>query len=47
MGQEKFSNVQFIDTLFLSELLFPEKPCHKLVKDDKLDPENLNNPGAH
>ncbi len=44
MGPEKLSNFQFIDTLFLSALLFPEKPYHKLVKDDKLDPENLNNP---
>ncbi|MCF8347019.1 MAG: RecQ family ATP-dependent DNA helicase, partial [Bacteroidales bacterium] len=44
MGPEKLSDFQFIDTLFLSALLFPEKPYHKLVKDDKLDPENLNNP---
>ncbi|MFO7891590.1 MAG: hypothetical protein R6V04_14775, partial [bacterium] len=44
MGEEKLRQYQFIDTLFLSALLFPEKPYHKLVKDDKLDPENLNNP---
>jgi ATP-dependent DNA helicase RecQ len=44
MGREKLSRFQFIDTLFLSALLFPEKPYHKLVKDDKLDPDNLNNP---
>ncbi|MDT8433081.1 MAG: RecQ family ATP-dependent DNA helicase, partial [Bacteroidales bacterium] len=44
MGPEKLSDFQFIDTLFLSALLFPEKPYHRLVKDDKLDPENLNNP---
>ncbi|MDF1572938.1 MAG: hypothetical protein P1P82_15120 [Bacteroidales bacterium] len=44
MGPEKLSDFQFIDTLFLSALLFPEKPYHSLVKDDKLDPENLNNP---
>jgi ATP-dependent DNA helicase RecQ len=34
----------FIDTLYLSPLLYPEKPYHRLVKDDKLDPDNLNNP---
>lgn len=33
-----------IDTLFLSPLLFPTKPYHALVKDDKLDPDELNNP---
>ena len=34
----------FIDTLFLSPLLFPKKPYHKLVKDDRLHSEDLNNP---
>jgi len=34
----------FIDTLFLSPLLFPKKPYHRLVKDDKLDTDELNNP---
>lgn len=33
-----------IDTLVLSPLLFPAKPYHKLLKDDKLQPEELNNP---
>ncbi len=33
-----------IDTLVLSPLLFPEKPYHALVKDDKLQVEELNNP---
>lgn len=33
-----------IDTLFWSPLLYPTKPYHHLVKDDKLDPENSNNP---
>ncbi|MFC0261301.1 RecQ family ATP-dependent DNA helicase [Fontibacter flavus] len=33
-----------IDTLFLSPLLFPQKPYHRLVKDDKLQTESLNNP---
>lgn len=33
-----------IDTLYLSALLFPMNPYHKLVKDDKLQSESLNNP---
>ena len=35
---------QIIDTLFLSPLLFPTKPYHALVKDDKLQTDELNNP---
>lgn len=38
------SNLKAIDTLFLSPLLFPMLPYHKLVKDDKLQSEELNNP---
>ena len=33
-----------IDTLFLSPLLFPTKPYHALLKDDKLQVEDINNP---
>ena len=33
-----------IDTLYLSPLLFPTKPYHALLKDDKLQTEELNNP---
>ncbi|MDR1881719.1 MAG: hypothetical protein LBR26_02930 [Prevotella sp.] len=33
-----------IDTLFLSPLLFPAKPYHALLKDDKLQSEDANNP---
>ncbi len=33
-----------IDTLFLSPLLFPKRPYHNLVKDDKLQVDELNNP---
>ena len=33
-----------IDTLYLSPLLFPQKPYHKLLKDDKILSEELNNP---
>ena len=37
-------NIKAIDTLFLSPLLFPTRPYHKLLKDDKLQTEELNNP---
>ncbi len=33
-----------IDTLYLSPLLFPKRPYHRLLKDDKLQVEELNNP---
>jgi len=33
-----------IDTLYLSPLLFPAKPYHALVKDDKLSADDNNNP---
>ncbi len=46
---EKASNnsmldIKTIDTLYLSPLLFPTKPYHALLKDDKLQTEELNNP---
>ncbi len=34
----------FLDTLPLSPLLFPNKPYHRLLKDDKLQVDELNNP---
>lgn len=37
-------NPTIIDTLFLSPLLFPKRPYHNLVKDDKLQVDELNNP---
>lgn len=37
-------NLNFIDTLYLSPLLFPKKPYHALLKDDKLQTDELNNP---
>ena len=37
-------SVQFIDTLYLSPLMFPNKPYHALLKDDKLLTDELNNP---
>lgn len=33
-----------VDTLFLSPLLFPNRPYHALLKDDKLQTDELNNP---
>ena len=33
-----------VDTLFMSPLLFPERPYHRLLKDDKLVSEQMNNP---
>ena len=33
-----------VDTLYVSPLLFPEKPYHRLLKDDKLVSEQVNNP---
>ncbi len=36
--------VGIIDTLYLSPLLFPTKPYHALLKDDKLQSDELNNP---
>ena len=32
-----------IDTLYLSPLLFPKRPYHSLLKDDKLQTDELNN----
>ena len=34
----------FVDTLYFSPLLFPEKPYHRLLKDDKLMSSQMNNP---
>ena len=38
------NSANIIDTLFLSPLLFPTKPYHALLKNDKLQSEDLNNP---
>jgi len=34
----------WVDTLYPSPLLFPERPYHRLVKDDKLLTDQINNP---
>jgi ATP-dependent DNA helicase RecQ len=41
---DKCGAKHFIDTLYLSPLMFPKKPYHNLVKDDKLTTDELNNP---
>lgn len=33
-----------VDTLYVSPLLFPERPYHHLMKDDKLESDQINNP---
>ena len=33
-----------VDTLYMSPLLFPERPYHRLIKDDKLIADQINNP---
>lgn len=39
-----FGENLIIDTLYLSPLLFPKRPYHRLLKDDKLQTDELNNP---
>ena len=41
---EDYEAKHFIDTLYLSPLMFPKKPYHNLVKNDKLTTDELNNP---
>ena len=41
---KEITSKKAIDTLFLSPLLFPKRPYHKLLKDDKLQTEEVNNP---
>jgi ATP-dependent DNA helicase RecQ len=36
--------LKYIDTLYWSPLLFPSKQYHRLVKDDKLQTDEFNNP---
>ncbi len=43
-GSTSFGLANSIDTLYLSPLLFPSRPYHRLLKDDKLQKEELNNP---
>ncbi|MGM9778448.1 MAG: RecQ family ATP-dependent DNA helicase, partial [Prevotella sp.] len=41
---EKTERWMLVDTLYVSPLLFPEHPYHRLLKDDKLISEQINNP---
>jgi ATP-dependent DNA helicase RecQ len=43
-GDPTFGLTKAIDTLLLSPLLFPKNPYHHLLKNDKLQTEELNNP---
>jgi ATP-dependent DNA helicase RecQ len=44
LGVENFNPSRVIDTLYWSPLLFPNHPYHHLLKDDKLQRDELNNP---
>src|SRR5690606_26035329 len=39
-----FADNSIIDTLYWSPLLFPNRPYHRLLKDDKLQTDEANNP---
>ena len=41
---EDVKDVPLMDTLYLSALLFPQKRFHKLLKNEKLRSDELNNP---
>jgi ATP-dependent DNA helicase RecQ len=43
-GNAQLGSNKVIDTLYLSPLLFPKTPYHSLLKDDKLQTEERNNP---
>ncbi|HEY8499530.1 MAG TPA: RecQ family ATP-dependent DNA helicase, partial [Clostridia bacterium] len=44
IAEAGISDEFIVDTLFLSPLLFPAKPYHSLLKDDKLQTDEINNP---
>lgn len=44
LPEDVFSSLPAIDTLWLSALLFPKKRLHKLLKNDHLLVDELNNP---
>ena len=43
MSFNKGYDGRFVD-MYISPLLFPERPYHRLLKDDKLVSEQMNNP---
>lgn len=44
LDEAGISSDNIIDTLYLSPLLFPTHPYHALLKDDKLQTDETNNP---
>jgi ATP-dependent DNA helicase RecQ len=44
LDEAGLTHLQIIDTLYLSPLLFPKRPYHHLLKDEKLQTDELNNP---
>jgi len=44
LSSKNVSAFKTIDTLPLSPLLFPQKPYHRLLKDDKLQTDSMKNP---
>jgi ATP-dependent DNA helicase RecQ len=44
LNDAEVNSSNIIDTLLLSPLLFPKKPYHALLKDDKLQSDDTNNP---
>ncbi len=44
LGNTSLGSSNAIDTLYWSPLLFPSRPYHRLLKDDKLQKDELNNP---
>lgn len=44
LGHDLADKHGVIDTLLLSPLMFPTQPSHALLKDDKLQTDDLNNP---
>ncbi|RFS26720.1 RecQ family ATP-dependent DNA helicase [Chitinophaga silvatica] len=44
LNKAGINSANIIDTLFLSPLLFATKPYHALLKDDKLQSDEANNP---
>ena len=44
LDENRIKEKSCVDTLWLSPLLFPSRPYHHLVKDDKLLTDSLSNP---
>ncbi|WP_373516152.1 DEAD/DEAH box helicase, partial [Pricia sp.] len=44
LSSQGINHLRYIDTLVLSPLLFPTKPYHRLLKDEKIQTDELNNP---